>query len=934
MSIQSKLKFKDGMFNTTKREELHKQIETEIGNERYSFLINIKDKNQKSIGEQGYDPSTLFIPASCLMKMTPFEKQYWNIKKDNYDVVIFFAKGKFYELYENDADIGNKELGLKITNRVNMRMAGVPKASFNTYASKLLELGYKIGCVDEKETSEESKKRGATVIVNGKREPNIVRRELTRIYTVSTATEPELCSDTSDMFCMAIISNGCNVGVCYGDVSVGRIFLGYLEDTELHNSLHTLLHRVHPKEILLLNSISDDIAHICKNLKFAEITYVKEPEDINGVLPLFADRGRVPKVVEKYSTNDQVMTAFTVLYNYFTTLLVPKTTIINGTFGEYTTLSQDYLIVDAQSIVNLALFASKGKEVEGTLLHFVDNCFTAFGKRMLRERFLLKPLMDVNKILHRQEVVEFFLENNDLIDQIGTFLRVIPDLERLLSQCTSSTITESNFIRMISGFETCQKLMNELKTIVKDMPEVLQTIVLDKNNLGYPNLEEFISKLESIYDFTSAKEEHAITFFNGYNEEIDHAFERRNELENEFAKELVSIKKIFGEAKYVNIGGDDHLIALPIKQYESYLKKHAKLPSGYTEANKIKSEARLMSSKVSSIQTEYDLNEKQINDSHHTLFNQLINEVSSTLVLPRAITNIGLIDCFVSMARCSQSMETSCLPSFIKNGMIYSYRKDPEPTSITTPYFNAKQLKHPYLTVSTKTSAIPSNIILGGTDPQTIILTGPNMGGKSTLLRTVCLAVIMAQMGMRCTGEEITMSVVDHIFTRIGASDDILHGMSTFMVELDETAQMLHDATQNSLVVLDELGRGTSTHDGLAIAHAVVEYTVSKIKPLMIVSTHYHQLCEEFEERGDVKLSHMGCTIQNNQIIFLYTLLDGACPKSYGMKVAEMAGLPTKIVHRAENIATWFELYSWWKDNEDAQTFTKIVCTNKRIFEQ
>ena len=140
------------------------------------------------------------------------------------------------------------------------------------------------------------------------------------------------------------------------------------------------------------------------------------------------------------------------------------------------------------------------------------------------------------------------------------------------------------------------------------------------------------------------------------------------------------------------------------------------------------------------------------------------------------------------------------------------------------------------------------------------------------------------------------MSIIDHIFTRIGASDDILHGMSTLMVELDETAQMLHLATQNSLVMLDELGRGTSTHDGLAIAHAVVDYTVTHIKPLMIVSTHYHQLCEEFGERGDVKLSHMGCTVQDGQIIFLYTLLDGACPKSYGMKVAEMAGLPKKIV--------------------------------------
>ena len=403
----SKTKFKNNMFNTAERDELHKQLEEEVNEERYSFLVDIRDKNKKRPTDENYDPSTLYISETTMSQLKPFEKQYWRIKKDNFDVVIFFAKGKFYELYENDADIGAKEFDWKIANRVNMRMAGVPKPAFKEYASKLLMLGYKVGVVDEMETSEEMKKRGNTIVVNGKREPNIVRRELRRVYTTSTITDIELNKDASDMFCMALVSNGCNVGVCYGDASVGRFFLGFIEDTDLHNNLHTLLHRMHPKEILLTKEIPDEILHICKNLGFAEITTVPVVEDSRNVLNIFNQRGKVPKVIEQFTDNEYVMSALSMIHDYFETLYVPSSTMINGTYGEYQTISQDYLIIDAQSIVNLALFNKNRNDKEGTLLHFIDNCDTAFGKRMLRERFLLKPLMDVHKILKRQEVIKF-----------------------------------------------------------------------------------------------------------------------------------------------------------------------------------------------------------------------------------------------------------------------------------------------------------------------------------------------------------------------------------------------------------------------------------------------------------------------------------------------------------------------------------------------
>ncbi|ELP90434.1 DNA mismatch repair protein msH6, putative [Entamoeba invadens IP1] len=957
MDIEECAEYKNNMFTTTRARELRQEVVEKENEERYKFLQDVKDKNGHKPGESEYDPTSLLIPKLTLAQMTPFEKQYWNIKKDNFDTVIFFAKGKFYELYENDADIANKEMDLKVVSRVNMRMAGVPKASFSTYASKLLNLGYKIGCVDEMETSEEMKKRGTTVRVNGKKEPNIVRRELRRIYTVSTLTDPELCLDTSDMFCMSLVFTGNNVGVCYGDVSVCRFFLGYIDDTDLHNNLHTILHRVQPKEVIVYKTISEDIQNILKNLGFAEISYVEEKTEKFGkseVQKLFTERGKVPNTLEKYSENEGVMKSFEIMVDYFRTLLIPDKSIVNGSFGEYVTSSNDFLIVDAQSIVNLSLYTRKGKEKEGTLLHFVDNCQTPFGKRILREKFILKPLMDVEKILKRQAVVEFFIENPTLVEQLKTFLKPLPDLERLLVQCDASTITEANFIRLIAGFETCQKLMGELKNIADDLPDLLKVVVKNTNNLGFPDLEEFISRMEKTYDFERAKEERELTFFSGYNEDIDNAFEKRGELEKKFEKELESVKQNMSDVKYISLNGEEHILNVSLKVFEKYIKKAKSLPKGFSEVNRTKNDIRLKSLQIMKIQSEYDVNEKQIADSHRTLFNQIMGDVAKTGILVKAVENIGLVDCFLSLSDASQSMENSSMPKFVKDGVLYSLEninkaietplqsttqhtqqmeEDEKYKTIKGAYFSAKGLRHPYLTVSSKTTAVPSDIEMGGENtPKSIVLTGPNMGGKSTLLRTVCLAVIMAQMGMRCTAEELTMSVIDRIFTRIGASDDILHGMSTFMVELDETAQMLHSASENSLVVLDELGRGTSTHDGLAIAHAVVLYTIKHIKPLLIVSTHYHQLCEEFGDRGDVKLSHMGCTIVENKIVFLYKLLDGSCPKSYGMKVAEMAGIPQDVVKRAESIANWFEIYSWWKNNIEAQEFTDVVCNNKLPF--
>ena len=328
--------------------------------------------------------------------------------------------------------------------------------------------------------------------------------------------------------------------------------------------------------------------------------------------------------------------------------------------------------------------------------------------------------------------------------------------------------------------------------------------------------------------------------------------------------------------------------------------------------NSTKANNRVKSAVAADLQAQADLLDQQAADAHKIRFAQLVEQTAQESRLAQAVAAVGRIDCFIALARCSAAMPDACFPTFAEGASV----------------FDARELRHPYLSVAAV--AIPSDVRLGRDTAPTMILTGPNMGGKSTLLRTVCLAAIMAQMGMRVMARSLVLTPVDRIFTRIGASDDILHGRSTFMVELEETAQVLHAATAQSLVVLDELGRGTSTHDGLAIAHAVVKYVSERIRPLAIVSTHYHQLCEELAEGGAVQLAHMGCEVDGGRVVFLYTLRPGACPKSYGMHVAEASGLDPRVVRRAETMAGWFELYSWWKNSPAARAFVTTVIAPKR----
>ncbi|KAJ7532277.1 hypothetical protein O6H91_14G080400 [Diphasiastrum complanatum] len=587
---------------------------------------------------------------------------------------------------------------------------------------------------------------------------------------------------------------------------------------------------------------------------------------------------------------------------------------------------EPYMLLDSAALENLEILENnRDGGTSGTLLGLMDHCVTASGRRLLKQ-WLVRPLLNVQSILQRQ----FALSDlqgpaENVVSKFRKELQGLPDMERLLARLNTSWYGR-NSQAVVLYEDAAQKQLKEFLAAVRGCRAMINAVSLFESctdtlvstrlkslvtiGKGFPNLAPFIKKFEASFDWLEAEKNGRIIPCSGVDEAFDSATLAITSIKLELDNYIEKQRQIFGnssEITYVTVGKDSYQLEIP----DHF---HAKLPLEYEARSSKKGYHRYITPKLKELLQELAVLEDQRETALKGIFHGLLKQFCEAHNLWfDAVKAVAEIDALVSLLAASLHMEGQvCLPSFL------DHNKSPALSSTVkeTPFFMAKALQHPSIgsTLVRGGLFVPNDVILGGeANAPLMLLTGPNMGGKSTLLRQVCLAVILAQVGAYVPAEEFRLSPVDRVFVRMGARDHIMAGKSTFLLELSEAASMLNFASRNSLVALDELGRGTATSDGQAIAYAVLEYFAQNIGCLGMFSSHYHRLADEHAQDPAVASYHMACKVGTGaggleEVTFLYKLTPGACPKSYGVNVARLAGMPETVLERATRRSSELEL--------------------------
>ncbi|MDO5708436.1 MAG: DNA mismatch repair protein MutS [Andreesenia angusta] len=806
-----------------------------------------------------------------MAKLTPMMKQYMDIKEKHQDSILFFRLGDFYEMFFDDALKASKELEITLTARdcglkEKAPMCGVPYHSSDGYIRKLIEKGYKVAICEQVEDPSEA--------------VGIVKRDVIKIITSGTVSDPKMLDEKSNNYLASLFidKNMKYAGISYTDITVGEIFTSEIplkEDKDIYRIVDEI-GKIMPKELLTnIDLLSEEYRE--KFLKFeSSINYIDSWYfDYNSAVNNIKSQFKIASLqgigLERgfagiYSTG-------AILEYLFET---QKTQIENiRRIHRYNI--DDFMVIDINTRRNLELLETiRGNRKKGSLLSILDYTQTSMGGRMLK-KWIEEPLLDRKKIENRLNFIENLLADIILMDELGEGLRKVYDMERLIS-------------RIAQGSANGRVLLS-LKNSVSQLPYIKE--VLNNSNIkAFKEISEKIDPLDDVFNIidSSIEEECPIGVNDGnliketYSEELKELRDisrngkkylleiERKEQDSTGIKNLkISYNKVFGYFIEVT---KSHLDKVP----KHYIRKQTLANSERYIIDELKDiENKILNSRDKMIKLENEL------------FNEVRNKIKKEVDRIQKVSRIiASLDSLLSLARAA----------YINN-----YNRP-----IITDGFeiNIKAGRHPVVENMIEENSFVSNDTLLDCDENRInIITGPNMSGKSTYMRQVALITLMAQIGSFVPADECKISLVDKIFTRIGATDDLSEGQSTFMVEMTEVANILNNATEKSLIILDEIGRGTSTYDGLSIAWSVVEYISkkNKIGAKTLFATHYHELTELEDKIEGIKNYRVSVEEKENEgIIFLRKIERGGADRSYGIEVARLAGISNEVIKRAYNI--------------------------------
>ncbi|KAG0139481.1 hypothetical protein CROQUDRAFT_54664 [Cronartium quercuum f. sp. fusiforme G11] len=852
--------------------------------------------------------------------MTPFETQFWEIKQKHFDTVLFFQKGKFSELYEGDAMTGHREFDLKITKRVKMSMVGVPETSVDFWIAKFLAKGYKVGRVDQCETALGAEMRNQGSLPNtkaSKSQPKpkpggkeIVRRELRSVVTSGTIVDGSILTDDAATSLLAIketiTESGLPIfGVVILDASTAEFNLSHFDDSANRTHLETIMSRFRPKEIVHeKGTLSTATMRVLKNSASSDCTwtalkpdeYLDIEECLSRLSELFGEAGKkIPQAITSFHAKPETMMALGGLIWYLGQLNLDKELLTCDNVKVLDVFrASETMQLDGKTISDLELLQGDGGE-DSRLLKLLNRCITPFGKRLFRH-WLCSPLQSASAINTRLDAVTYLMNHPDFEDKFGT-LTGLPDLERLISRIHAGSCTVKNFLKVLKAFQKIQTALSDLVSTIGEEEATILNQLLHK----VPDIKQLISEIEDM--FTLDEEKKDLLPLEGKDELYDAAIDEEKEAEGSLADELDAAKKLLKskDVVYKHIGIKDI--------YQIQVSVKIKVPSNWIKMSGTKDCARYYSPQstqlVKRLKQAREKKTSALKDFHLRVFNLFDRSYSEWLQIVKTVAEI---DCLISLSKASVAIgEPSCRPQIVE---------------LPEAEVQFETLRHPCAVGRDESDFIANDVRIGGDDCRMILLTGPNMAGKSTLLRMTCVAVIMAQLGCYVPATSARLSPVDRICTRMGASDHIFAHASTFKVEMDDAKKILSEATPKSLMILDELGRGTSTFDGHAIAFAVLHRLATHCSCLGFFATHYSALNEDFACHANISPKFMLTNVdeETREVVFLYKLTPGVSPRSYGPHVAKMAGIPSLIVQRAIAISEEFEGQSKTRQLEKKQT--------------
>jgi len=964
------------------------------------FLTDRRDKNKRRPGDPGYDSTSLYISPEQYAKMTPGERQYWEHKSVNMDLVLFFKVGKFYEMFDLDAEVGVKELGLSYMLNQKRPHAGFPEMALSKYAERLVNLGYKVGQVDQTETPEQLKEANKN-LKKGEKKRQTVRRELSDVLTPGTIVESDVLGSADANYLFALcereltaeeiaaeeqeqlevqqriaqaaqegaarsaLEEEANIfvvelGFCYVDCTTGKFVVGQRRDDKQRSFLKTLLGQVSPREVVLprgglsdvtqqvlrfelpLNVIKNEVAQgsefwsaertvqeIEKRRYFEARRLHMSVDEAAGAAVPTGPYAHWPKALQLLQSGSQklALSALGGTIFYLRRSLHDGELVSLSNFARWQDLAdyKEAMALDGQTLANLEIVKNQDGTLKGTLLEFVDRTVTPFGKRKLRT-WIMSPLFNIAAITERQNAVAFWMEHPDKADSIRSLAKKLPDLERLLSRVhahgqkrTMQVIMYEDvslkklelFLKVLTGFDAISHMLRRMDTIRDEFGEEVPTRIRELTTLVteqglLPNFTAALDEIKAKFDYKLAMDKKKIVAFAGLDPEYDDACRELQQIEDECAAYLSKIKKQLGDSniKWVHKNKERFQIEVPVKIADRVSKDWDLVSSNKTSKRFWSRTSRELSARIAEAETRKEEMEK---DTARAVFAAFSEHYTA---FARTVECIGELDCLLSLALVSAHHAGCVRPEFLSPAQsggraLLDLRQAVHPTLYESQNVNG-------LRPGSDNTFIANDVCLGVPEENParfVLVTGPNMGGKSTLLRQTCCAVILAQVGCWIPAESCRLTPVDRIFTRVGASDRIMQGQSTFLVELAETSVILKNATARSLVILDELGRGTSTFDGTAIAHAVIQYLAHSVDCLALFSTHYHMLIDEFKDDPLIAMYHMACRVEPgaSDVTFLYKFIKGVAIKSYGSNVAMAAGLPQSIVRRAEQMSERFE---------------------------
>ena len=917
---------------------------------------NIVDDKGRRPDEEDYNPGTLKIPEEEFNRFQTVQQKYWEWKTKYFDKVVAFKRWMCYFFYANDALLIHRLWDTKLSYYYGKVYTYVSEKALFEKAPSLLDAGYQM--VILKQPEEYS------------RDPDIHKhtREVFQILTKGTYAEnPEMTY--ASQYCLCIYEQGDNVGLVYFDTTTYQFYLGEFKDDENKSNLRTILTKVKPAEVVYMKKHLDpETQNMIKNLpskpafskqyiegeQFRSLASIlddildmfnpqkmnnpnlKVPELINSIYqssllelknmwkkqaqaqPEGQGQGQQPppKINEQEISNYFTIKALNICLNYLKDLMLADHVFTLGKFHPYDLAleKKSTLYLDSQALQNLEVldvdYMNTTRE-NRSLFGYMDKTVSPYGKRMFR-KWLVSPLLDEKEIEERLQAVEDLISNQDIADYYQSQIKDLPDLERLITRIYGLAGKKRmvmmkfeefvknkllDFLNILDKLEKVEVIIDRFEPWVgkfksKRLAELVTLREVDLlNNDGlapgkglFPRMGPILKDLK---DMVYVKDGLLVPV-KGLNLEVDELLVKIEEVKERFQM-ILEEQRDFFKFRYIQYVHTKHKYELEIP--EDVLQKVPK-PKDYVITSKKKGFIRLHNPEIeekANLLRDYEFDLQRALSTW--MAGYFLKFYEKNMYWNQIVSCLSELDCLCGLAKFAQTMTRCCRPVVV-----------PASDSLV---FELKDMVHPCI-VPINPRFVPNDLFVE--DPvDTFLITGPNMGGKSTFLRQIGLAVVMAQVGSFVPATSFRFSVVDRIFTRIGASDRIMEGKSTFFVELEETWKILMEASRNSLVIMDELGRGTSTYDGVSIAYATLKYLAEYVRCITLFATHYHLLLEEFRLYRNVKNYYMASEVDNEkeEIQFKYKFVKGEADKSYGIIISKMAGIPENVLSIAKEKAAF-----------------------------